>query len=174
MSAEAEIRASVENLTGLVRDLDSKENMKALRGALAEESRRVKKAAAEKVKSSGWNNAASLAKNIRAGACRDLQGYYVAVRSYGKESMHETRRSEKDKQRNPKEKRLKPVAYWLDVGTDNKGERHKRSTGARTGSTKGQHFIEKTGKEQTPGSGTRLVEAFEKHVQKILRKRFMK
>lgn len=160
------------SLSELMADLDPKELRRSLKNTLTAEATRLKKSAGEKVKASGWHKAGDLAKKIRSGACRDLQGYYVAARNYGEKSMHETRRSKKEKKRDPNGKRLKPVTYWLNVGTDNHGVRHKRKSGASTGSTKGIRFIEATEREQKGASIDRLGKEYEKQVKKQIEKRF--
>ena len=150
------------NLSELMKELSDKELIRALRNTYRAEARKVKRVADRKVKASGWHNAAKIAKTVRAKERKDLQGYIVAANPHGKKSMHLNRRG-----------LLKPVAFWLDQGTDNHGERETRKKGYKRGSTEGKHFIE-AAEKAVPESMQRIEKELEKQVSKIVERKMNK
>lgn len=155
---ETDIGRACRSLRELMGELSGKELARALRSAYRAEARRVKRTADRMIKGSGWSNAARLAKGVRAKARKDLRGFIVASNPRGRASMHLNSRG-----------LLKPAAFWLDVGTDAKGER-KTSSGKRRGATEGIRFTEEAEKE-VPKSLGRLEGELRKQVGRIIERK---
>lgn len=97
--------------------LDPKTRYKVLRSSTRKAANKVKRAAQSVLRSSGINNAADIAKQIRVANFQKMLGFKVKVMNKGKKNMHTNRFGKQ-----------KPLAFWFAGGT---AERATKTRGRR-------------------------------------------
>ncbi len=148
-------------LEKLTKELDPRLLRKAVKGALRKEARRVKAQAVKRLKQSTFNgkklsHSKEIAKTIRAKPLRNLDGFIVAANPHGKAGMHRNRRGQ-----------LKPIAFWVNVGTTDRKTRRKS---LNRGSTQAMEYIDETRKAEMGSIARNLGQAYEEQIKKIVKK----
>ena len=161
----------LEKLQKMFEELDAKNRRKALKGAMRDAARKVRKVAVSKLRSSNKiTSNKNLEKGIRALPYKKVLGFKTTITFDKKRNkgLYVRRRVlEKD----PNAKDGKPVLLWSEGGTKSrktKGFFHRG--GRRTGKMPASHFMSETKRVVVPSVTKDMHDSMEKYVIKTAKK----
>lgn len=142
-------------------ELDPKHRKKAIRGALRKEANRVRKVARQELASAMGARGAAVGKGIQTIIyAKNSLGFRVTAQPHGKKYMHMNRFG-----------KLKPVAFWANVGT---AKRHTRQRAGRMagyrGSFKGFAYMKSTAQRVDASVAQNLKDAIVDKVKSTAKK----
>lgn len=139
--------------------LDTRKQRKAMKSAMRKEATLVKKKAQGNMRASGIDTSTGLPKTIYTRVYPDKfgLGFMVTVQAHGTRAMHKRR-----------DGKLKPVAYWAELGTKARNMRGSRKLHV-TGKMPAYGFMAKTEREMDGQVENDLFAAFQANVEKAAR-----
>ncbi|WP_290100401.1 hypothetical protein [uncultured Muribaculum sp.] len=162
-----------KNLFRMFDALDTKQRLKALKGAFRREANKVRKTAINNLRGSGIRTAPDMERGIRAIVFRRKVGFRVTIGT--KAANKKTGKGEKGMHLN-RQGLKKPVLIWAEGGTSERRTKNQTSyftwsrKGHRTGRMKRYGFMSKT-ENQVRGTVTQsLHEEIINNIQRIAKK----